>query len=85
MLFDLDRDTYLTRAEFIRGISRLFNNNFSENVKLVFAMFDFDSDGIATKEDIRTLLSHVPLSEILGNMNLIVRKEGQYTKSGGGL
>ncbi len=84
-LFDLDHDGQLSRSEFVNGTSRLFNSSFEENVKLIFAMFDFDSIGIASKEDIRTLLSHVPMSEILTDMNLTVRKEGQYTKSGGGL
>ena len=67
------------------GISRLFNNVFETNIALIFAMLDFDSDGIVTREDIRTLLSHVPISEVLLDMNLTMRKEGQYTKSGGGL
>ena len=67
------------------GISRLFNNVFETNIALIFAILDFDSDGIVTREDIRTLLSHVPISEVLLDMNLTMRKEGQYTKSGGGL
>lgn len=83
--FDIDKDTYLSKPEFVTGTARLFNNSFDENIKLIFNMFDFDEDGIITREDFRTLLSHVPISEILGDMNLPLRKEGTYTKSGGGL
>ena len=72
-------------AEFLAGTSRLFSNSFDDNLKLIFDMFDFDNDGVASKEDIRTLLSHVPLSQVLSDLKLQIRKEGLYTKSGGGL
>ena len=75
----------MSRSEFIKGTSRLFNSSFDENIKLIFELLDFDSDGVASAEDMRALLSHVPMSEVLGEMNLKVRREGQYTKSGGGL
>ncbi len=36
--------------------------NFDKNLKLVFDMYDFDGDGLIAREDIRTLLSSVPLA-----------------------
>lgn len=84
-LFDVDKDAHLKLGEFMAGIQRLFSSNFDENVKLIFDMFDFDGDGIATKDDIRTLLAHVPLSQVLGDLKVQIRKEGEYTKNGGGL
>ena len=84
-LFDLDHDSFLNAAEFINGTFRLFSSCFEDNVRLIFEIFDFDADGLISKEDIRTLLSHVPLSEVLADLKLKIRKEGQYTRSGGGL
>jgi hypothetical protein len=84
-LFDLDKDSHLKLGEFLAGTQRLFSSDFDENVKLIFDMLDFDGDQVASKDDIRTLLSHVPLSQVLGDLKLQIRKEGEYTKKGGGL
>jgi len=64
-LFDVDGDEYLAEEEFKRGMKRLFGQNIREYMKLVYDLFDFDLDGKVSKEDIRTLLSHVPLAEVL--------------------
>ena len=64
-LFDADKDGFLNQSEFQTGLNRLFACSFEENAKLVYDLFDFDLDGKISKEDIRTLLSHVPLAEIL--------------------
>ena len=44
-------------------------------------MYDFDGNGQITKEDIRTMLSYVPLGTISDNEGL---KEGLFTRNGGG-
>lgn len=64
-MFDTDRDGFLGKKEFLNGFYRLFGCSFEENLKLVYDLFDFDSDGQITKEDMRTLLSHVPLAQLL--------------------
>ena len=84
-LFDVDKDGFLKKAEFQSGLCRLFVSSFEENVKLVYDLFDFDSDEKITKEDIRTLLSHVPLVQILELTNSDKPHEGQFTKQGGGM
>jgi hypothetical protein len=63
----------------------LFSNNFDRNLQLVFEVLDFDNDGFISKEDVRVTLSHVPMSQVLCEMNVKVREEGLFTKSGGGL
>jgi len=30
-------------------------------MKIIFDLFDFDNDGVITKEDVIALLSHIPL------------------------
>ena len=43
--------------------------------------YDFDKDGVVKKEDVRLILSHVPIEKtILGN----VIGEGKFTSEGGG-
>ncbi len=71
------------RSEFISGGCRLFSSDFAENVRLIFELLDFDKDGQVTREDIRVVLSHVPLAQILQD-NASTPREGQYTASGGG-
>ena len=44
-------------------------------------MYDFDGDGSISKEDIRTMMSYVPLSTIADNDGI---KEGFFTRNGGG-
>jgi Ca2+-binding EF-hand superfamily protein len=83
-LFDLDKDGFLKKKEFQDGLGKLFAQTFEENLKLVFELFDFDSNGRVSKEDIRTLLSHVPLAQLLELSAPGTLQEGQYTRRGGG-
>jgi len=75
---------FISKVDFIEGCCRLFSNNFSENLKLIFELVDFDKDGIVTREDIRIVLSHIPLAQILQESAAGIHKEGQFTASGGG-
>ena len=84
-LLDIDKDGYLNAAEFVNGTMRLFSNLFDDNAKLIFDIFDFDGNGVVSKEDFRTLLSHIPLLHVLDHLKLHISKEGQYTRSGGGM
>ncbi len=40
----------------------LFTENFENNSKLIFAIYDFDKDGIISKEDVRTVFSYLPIT-----------------------
>jgi hypothetical protein len=43
--------------------------------------YDFDKDGFVKKEDVRLVLSHIPIEKtIIGN----VQGEGRFTSEGGG-
>ena len=50
----------------------------------MYDLFDFDSDGFVSKEDIRTLLSHVPLVQLFEVTSVDSPREGRYTQHGGG-
>ena len=64
-LFDYDKDGFLNKKEFEDGLSRLFGDYFEDNLEFVFDLFDFNHDGNVSKEDMRMLLSHVPLAHLL--------------------
>ena len=83
-LFDTDKDGFLKKAEFISGFLKLFPVSFEKSIKLIYDLFDFDSDGQVSKEDFRVLLSHVPLVKILDLIKSRSHGEGQYTQQGGG-
>jgi Ca2+-binding EF-hand superfamily protein len=40
----------------------LFSESFEMCSKMIFAIYDFDRDGVITSEDIRTVLQYVPLN-----------------------
>ena len=58
---DLDHDSFLNPKEFIKGMKRLYNGNFEESLEIVFSLLDFNSDKIIEKEDVKLLLSYLPL------------------------
>jgi hypothetical protein len=83
-LFSTSQKEFLSQKDFVDGACRLFNSNFDDNLGFVFQIFDFDGDGFITKEDIRIVLSHVPLAQILQESKVGKKKEGAYTADGGG-
>ena len=74
----------LSCKDFVDGGCKLFSSDFDENLSFIFRLLDFDNDGWVTKEDIRIVLSHVPLAHMLSGSKGAKKKEGQYTTSGGG-
>jgi Ca2+-binding EF-hand superfamily protein len=41
---------------------KVYYSKLESKIKLVFDIYDFDSDGFISKEDIRIVLSHIPLA-----------------------
>lgn len=48
--------------EFIEGMSTLFFDSIDKLEKFVFQLYDFDKDGQISKEDVRVVLSYIPLN-----------------------
>ncbi len=61
-VFDSNKNGFLDLNEFINGMCTLFTESFDELIKLVFRFYDFDNNGKVEKEDIRTVLSYIPLN-----------------------
>lgn len=68
-VFDNDSNGFLSRSEFVKGMTTLFLGEYAEMVKFIFRLYDFDKDEFVTKEDIRIVLSYIPL-KISNNISL---------------
>jgi len=56
---------------------KIYYSKLESKIKLVFDFYDFDKDGYISKEDIRLILSHIPM-EVLGD-GVKVEGEGKFT------
>ena len=72
--FDKDKDGILNLLEFTNGMQQLFSQteSFNNLAKFIFNLYDFNSKGIIKKDDVRVVLSYVPLQrdEKLENNNI---------------
>ena len=77
-LFDRDNNGYLDGKEFINGMIILFTESFSTLTKFIFSFYDFDQDGLITREDIRIVLSYVPLQTKNYNPKKLKYEKNEY-------
>lgn len=61
--FDTDKDGYLSLNELGNGLTLLYLGNFEEVVHLIFKIYDSNQDGFIHREDVRLILSYLPLKE----------------------
>ena len=63
--FDKDNDGVLSLNEFINGMKALFSQNetFDSLAKFIFNLYDFNSSGMIKKDNVRVVLSYVPLRQ----------------------
>ena len=68
--FDKDKDGILNLTEFTTGMQSLFSQaeSFDSLAKSIFNLYDFNSTGIIKKDDVRVVLSYVPLSDSSSNV-----------------
>jgi Ca2+-binding EF-hand superfamily protein len=45
----------------MKAMFRIYYSPLETKFKLVFDMYDFDNDGVVTREDLHLVLSHIPL------------------------
>ena len=60
-VFDSKNKGYLTLGDFTNSMIILFSGDYSQLLNFIFDFYDFDKDQKITKEDIRIVLSYVPL------------------------
>ena len=67
--FDKDKDGVLSLNEFVNGMKNLYSQeeSFDSLAKFIFNLYDFNSIGKIKKDDVRVVLSYVPLQKNEGN------------------
>ena len=60
-VFDSSNKGYLSLNDFIDNMLILFSSNFEKLLQFIMKFYDFDNDGKITKEDVRVVLSYVPI------------------------
>ena len=58
---DIDNDSYLNSKEFVEGLQDLYMGDFEITLEIIFAILDFDKDSKIERDDVRLILSHLPL------------------------
>jgi Ca2+-binding EF-hand superfamily protein len=53
---------YISNVDFIDGLLILFTETFENLAKFIFKLYDYDKDGKINKEDIRIVLSYIPIN-----------------------
>ena len=77
---DINSDGYIDYREFLTGFLRIYCSTFEQRTKFVFEIYDFDTDGLISKEDIATILSYMPVTK----SDPVPEGEGKFTQDGGG-
>ena len=91
---DLKGQGYIDLKEFVHGFFKIYFSNLDTKLKLIFDMYvkafhyytlfcryDFDKDGFIIKDDVKMILSHVPITNTVTGH---VAEEGAFTQEGGG-
>jgi Ca2+-binding EF-hand superfamily protein len=60
-VFDTNNDNFINDSEFIEGMIKMFTGSYEKLSNLIFDIYDFDEDGKICREDIRIILSYLPL------------------------
>ena len=65
LCFDKDKDGVLSLTEFVYGMRNLYSQEetFDSLAKFIFNLYDFNSIGKIKKDDVRVVLSYVPLQK----------------------
>ena len=54
----------LCEEEFVENFYKLYMGSFEETTNVIFNLLDFDKDGIIKKEDVKIVLSYLPINEL---------------------
>ena len=75
-VFDSNNKGYLSIDDFVSNMLILFSGDFEKLVKFIFNFYDFDKDQKISKEDVRVVLSYVPLyKKTKNNLGLKFEKD----------
>lgn len=60
-VFDIDKDGYLSKEEFITGMIILFTKPYEDLLWFIFRIYDNQSKGMLSKEDITSIFQYIPI------------------------
>jgi Ca2+-binding EF-hand superfamily protein len=60
-VFDKNKSDHIDQDEFINGMTVLFSESFDKLAGFIFNLYDFNKDNLISREDIRVVLSYVPI------------------------
>lgn len=58
---DKNKNNYIDILEFIDGMTTMFYENYEKLIKFIFNFYDFQNKGKISKEDVKVVLSYIPL------------------------
>ena len=62
-IFDQNNIEYIAENDFISGMTKFYSGSFEYLCQFVFNLYDCDNDGLISKEDVRLVLSYIPLEK----------------------
>ena len=69
-IFANNNNKFIESNDFVENMLILFSSNYEEIILFIFRLYDFDKDNKISKEDIRIVLSYIPLNiPELSNLN----------------
>ena len=70
-VFDLNDSGDISFQEFVTGMALVYHGTIDEKQKFLFEMYDLDGDGVVTRDELTTMLSHVPTAFRLLEMYIL--------------
>ena len=61
---DRNNSGYINNTDFTDGLLTLFTETFEKLAKFIFKLYDYDKDGKINREDIRIVLSYIPINTV---------------------
>ena len=59
---NLKKEDFITESSFVKNFTQVFLGDLDQKMKFTFEMYDFDSDGYITPEDVRIMMSYMPFN-----------------------
>jgi hypothetical protein len=78
---DSNQTGYIDLKCFVRGFFKVYYSSVEDKMKLSFEIYDFDTDGYIDKEDVRLVMSHIPVDSAVKKE---MEGEGRFTQENGG-
>ncbi|MCQ2815657.1 MAG: protein kinase [archaeon] len=77
-VLDKNQNGFLDPKEFIEGMITLFNEGFKQLASFIFKFYDFDHDGFISREDVRVVLSYVPIQNTYYKKNKMRYEQEEF-------